>query len=80
MKSPAGFLQQILRDREIHQCRVDILVPQPGRQVMESLLRIDAFAVPRQHAVDHKGMPQIMDPRPPAALCRLETRLANDLG
>src|SRR5689334_21722914 len=56
----ARLLQQFLGDGEVDQGRVDVLVPEIGGQVGEPMLRIDAGSIPRQHAMDHKGVTKVM--------------------
>jgi hypothetical protein len=66
-ESITGLLQQFLSDGEIDQGRVDVLVAQISGQVKEARLGVDAFAVPREHTVHNKGVPQVMDMRAHAA-------------
>jgi hypothetical protein len=55
------MLQQFLGDSEIDQGRVDVLVAQISGQVEETRLRVNAFAIPREHTVHNKGMTKVMD-------------------
>ena len=66
------LLQEILRDRDIDQRRMDITVPKIGRQEWKLVLRIDAGPIPFQNAVhDHQVM-QVVDARTDLALRRLD--------
>ena len=45
----------------------------------ESFLGLDARAIPRQHAMNDKGVPQIMEPRPDTTRGGLRGRPTDDL-
>jgi hypothetical protein len=59
-KALASLLQQLRRDREVHERRIDVFVTEVGRQIRQTRLGIDASVIPGQHAVDHKGVAKIM--------------------
>ncbi len=80
VKACIRFLQYVLRDGQVHQGGIDIFMAEIGGQVMEACLRIDPGAIPRQHPVDDKGVPQVMEPRPQASCLRLQTRPSDDIG
>ena len=73
-KSFAGLLKQILGNGEVHQRRVDIFVPEIGGQVREARLRIDALAVPGEHAACDEGMAKIVYARTHASRSRFKLR------
>ena len=50
-----------------------------GREVMEAGLRIDPGAIPGQHPVDDKRVPQVMEPRPQASGLRFQVCLSDDI-
>ena len=56
-----GLLQQILRDRDIDQRRMDIAVPEVGRQVRKAILRIDAGAVPVENPVHDERVTNVVN-------------------
>jgi hypothetical protein len=68
----AGLLQEVLSDGDVDQRRVDIAVPEIGRQERKFVLRIDARAVPFENAVHHKRVAEVVDTRTGFALRRLD--------
>src|SRR5271154_4221813 len=62
------LVQKILRHGDVHERRMDIAVPEIGREERQLVLRIDAGAIPFEHAVHHERVTQVMNARPrPAA-------------
>ena len=66
------LLQEILGDGDIDQRRMDIAVPEIGRQERELVLRIDAGAIPLQNAVHDHRVTQVVNARTSLALRRLD--------
>src|SRR5437667_11682214 len=50
------MLKQLLGDSEIHKRRVDVSVSHVCGQIRKVRLGIDALPIPRQHAMNDKGM------------------------
>ena len=66
------LLQDILSDGDIDQRRMDIVVPEIGRQERKLVLRIDAGAIPLENAVHHHRVTQVVNARTGLALRRLD--------
>ncbi len=79
MEACIRLLEQVLGDGQIDQGGVDVFVAEIGGQIGESFLGLDARAVPRQHAMNDKGVPQIMEPRPDTTRGGLQGRPTDDL-
>lgn len=58
---------------------MDVLVAEVGRQIRKPLLRIDAIAVPREHAIGHERMAKIMNARADTPTAGLQPRTSHDL-
>jgi len=80
MEALIRFLEQVLGDGQIDQGGVDVFVAQIGGQIVEAFLGLNARTIPRQHAVDDKGVAQVMEPRSPASWLRLQAGPSNDIG
>jgi hypothetical protein len=52
----AGAPEQFLGDGQIDERRMDATVTEISCQIGETILRIDSFAIPFGHAMDHEGM------------------------
>jgi len=76
----AGFLQQILRDGDVDQRRVDVPVTQIGREEVQPVLRVDAGSIPFKDPVHDHRVPQVMHARPRPPGRRLEPSAAHDVG
>ena len=66
------MLKKLLRDGEVDQRRVDVFVAEVCGQVREARLRIDPLSIPSQHAVEHKGVPEVVNARAYLAVLRLD--------
>jgi hypothetical protein len=77
-KTLAGFLKQLLGNRQIDDGGMEIAVTEIGPQVRQSGLDIDALPIPGQHPMDDKGVAQIMNARANAVGVRLQPSSAQD--
>ena len=73
------LLQEILRDRDVDQRRMDIAVPEIGRQEWKLVLRIDAGAIPFENAIHDHGVTQVVNARTGLALRRLDPGTPQDV-
>ena len=80
VKAGIRFLEEFLGDGQVHQGGIDIFMAKIGREVMEAGLRIDPGAIPGQHPMDDKRVPQIMEPRSGTPCWRLQVCQADHLG
>ena len=56
------------------------MVAKIGSQIGEAFLGLNARAIPRQQAVDDKGVAGVMEPRSPASWLRLSAGPSHDIG
>ncbi len=74
----ARQIEQLPSNREIDERRVDVAVPEVGREVGQPTLRVDPFAVPLDHAVNDEGVAQVVDTWSAPADIRLEASRVDD--
>ena len=80
VKAGIRFLEYLLSDGQVHQGGIDVFMAEIGREVMEAGLRIDPGAIPGQHPMDDKRVPQIMEPRSGTPCGRLQVCQSDHLG
>ena len=74
----AGQAEQLLGNGEVDERRVNVAVPEVGREEGQSALRVDPFAIPLEHAVNDEGVAQVVDTRSAPADIRLEAGCVDD--
>src|SRR5216684_451206 len=63
---------KVLRHPDLDERRMDIAVPEVGREELQPFLWIDAGAIPFKNAVHHERVTQVMNARPGLASWRLK--------
>jgi hypothetical protein len=60
-------LHQLLGDRQIDQCGIDVFVTEICRQIWKARLGIDPLSIPGEHPVTDKGVTKVVNagPNPP---------------
>src|SRR5713101_3668302 len=66
------LVEKVLRHRDVDERRMDIAVPEVGREELQPFLWIDAGAIPFKNAVHHERVTQVMNARPGLASWRLK--------
>src|SRR4051812_26611272 len=65
-------LQQILRDGDVHQSRMNVAVPKVSRQERQFVLRVDPGSIPLENAVHYHRVAQIVNAWTSLAFRRLD--------